>query len=112
MEPQQLDHGLYGRRNVQQRDPRGFARQVFVNTQQRANAGAVEEFHAGEVDGDGFDARPPELLALALEVARGGRVEPCRFHDQVERLIFQFSLNDGGHFTQHVLIARARKPKS
>ena len=111
MKSQQLYHGLYGRRNVQQRDPRGFARQVLVNAQQGADAGAVEEFHGAQVDGDGFDSRLPESLELALEVPRGGRIKPCRFHHQVKCLIFQFSLNDDGHVSQHVVTGRAGTPQ-
>ena len=49
---------------MQQRDLRRFARQVLVHAEQRADAGAVEEIHAAQIDGDGFDARLPELLAL------------------------------------------------
>lgn len=108
MKPQQLYHGLYGRRDMQQRDPRRFARQVLVHAEERADAGTVEEFHAAQIDGDGFDARLPQLLTLCLEGASSVRVEPGRFHDQMERLIFQFSFNDSRHPTQHAPNARAR----
>lgn len=111
MQPQQLHYGLYGRRNVQQSDRRGFARQVLENAQQGANARAVEKLHAAEVDGDGFDSRLPEVPTLALKVARGVRVEPGRFHNQVEGVLFQFSFNDGGHRFHHVLIGRRRTSK-
>lgn len=111
MEPQQLDHGLYGRRDAQQRDPCGFARQVLVHAEQSADAGTVEKFHAAQIDGDGFDARLPELLALCLEVASSVRIKPGRFHDQMQRLIFQFSFNDSRHPTQHAPIDRARELK-
>jgi len=97
MQPQQLNYRLYGRLDVQQGHPRGFARQVLVNAQQGADAGTVEELHGAEVDGDGFDPWLPESLALAFEIARGVRVQPHRPHHQVKCLLIQFSLNNDGH---------------
>lgn len=97
METQQLNHGLYGRPDVQQGHARGLPREMFVDAQECADSGAVEELHAAEVDGHDFDARLPELLALALEVARRDRVEPRCLHDEVECLVFHFSLNNGRH---------------
>lgn len=111
MQPQQLNHGLHGRRNMQQRDSRRFARQVLVNTQQRADAGAVEELHAGQVDGHGFDAGLPQFPTLVFEVGRGRRVESRRVHDEMKRRIFQFSLKDGGHASQDAFGGRGRTPK-
>jgi len=97
MKPQQLDHGLYGRRDMQQRDSRCLAWQMLVKAQQCAHAGTVQEFHAPEIDGHGFNSRLPQLLALSLEVAGRDGIEARGFYDQVERLIYQFSLNDSGH---------------
>jgi hypothetical protein len=97
METQQLNHGLYGWPDVQQRHARGLAREMFVDAQECADSGAVEELHAAEVDGHGFGSRSPELLALALEVARRDCIEPWGLHEEVERLVFHFSFNNGRH---------------
>lgn len=107
MKPQQLYHGLYGRRDVQERDPRGFVRQVFVHAQQGADTRAVEKLHAAKIDGDGLDARLPEIPDLRLKLARGVRIQARRFHPQMERRIFEFSLNNNGHRSEHGRI-RAR----
>jgi hypothetical protein len=111
MQPQQLDHGLYGWLNVQQRDLPGLARKVFVEAQQCADTGTVEGVHVTQVDDEELDPRLQELLALALKLPRGGRVQPRRLHQQVERFIFQLSLNDGGHIGKHAPIGRTWEPK-
>ena len=111
MQPKQLDHGLYRRLDVQQRNLRGFAREMLVDAQQCAYPGAVEEFHAAEIDGDGLNPRLPELLAFALEVAGSIRVETRRFHHKVQRLVFQLPLKNVGHASEHVLIGEARTSK-
>lgn len=112
MQPKQLDHGLYGRLNVQQRDLPGLAWQVFVEAQQGADPGTVNGVHVTEIDDDELDPRLQEVLASALKLPRGGRVQPRRLHQQVERFIFQLSLNDGGHSAKHAPVDCPWEPKT